>query len=173
MTPLLACEVEVSHPTAEGYSASARRIVLPDGLRRIILSAVAGVGLALLVVTLGGCVGGMVGYSGYDDGDDGPAFDYGTDFYEPGGFDYGGWGAGYFGGPPAYGYRGGRDYGHRGDHGDNHGNDGGFGHGDRHGNGGGGHGSRPYRAAPQSHGIPSIPRGPRGDGMRGGGGGHH
>jgi hypothetical protein len=142
------------------------------------IGVLARVGLGLLILSLAGCVGGVLSYGGYDDGDDGPAFDYDTGVYEPGGFDYGWWGGGeYFGGPPVYGYGGDRDHwrwrdGHPGDdgrggrfgQGDDHG------HGGYHGNGGGfGHGPHPYRAAPPSRAIPSIPSGPRGGGFRGGG----
>jgi len=81
---------------------------------------------ALALTLLNGCavtgvgVGGTVGY-GYDAG-----------YYEPWGYDYGGWG---------YGYRVGPGRG-----------------GDRRG----GHQSRPYRPAPQSRPTPSIPHGSRG-----------
>jgi hypothetical protein len=83
-------------------------------------------GLALLVLVLGSCavtgvgVEGTVGY-GYDAG-----------YYEPWGYDYGGWGHGYRVGP-------GRGGDQRGEH-----------------------GSRPYRQAPQSRPTPSIPHGSRG-----------
>jgi hypothetical protein len=89
-------------------------------------------GLALLVLVLSSCavtgvgVEGTVGY-GYDAG-----------YYEPWGYDYGGWGHGYRVGP-------GRG-------------------GDRRGGGDprGEHPSRPYRPAPESRPTPSIPHGSRG-----------
>jgi hypothetical protein len=120
---------------------------------------------ALLV---GACAVGPVGY----DGDVG--VDYYGGFYEPYGYDYGGWGPGYYVGPPRGGDRrrdGGRD-GDHGDHGD-HGPGGDHGGGPGHGGpgfggdhgGGGGHGSGGHGG-----GAPSIPGGARGGG---GGGGHH
>src|SRR5579871_1151325 len=101
--------------------------------------AVLCVGIALFIVCVGGCAD-----TGYDDG---PVVDYGVDYYEPYCFDYGWWGGGYWGGPPVYGYRGG--FGHPGP-------------GFRPG------GPRPFRPGSPSRGVPSIPRGPRGGGMRGG-----
>jgi hypothetical protein len=83
-------------------------------------------GLALFALLLSSCavtgvgVEGTVGY-GYDAG-----------YYEPWGYDYGGWGHGYRVGP-------GRG-------------------GDRRGE----HASRPYRPAPESRPTPSIPHGSRG-----------
>ncbi len=81
---------------------------------------------------------------------DGVAYDgtvgIGVDYYEPFGFDYGGWGPGYGVGPY-------RDSGHRFDR----------------GGGGPGHA---YRPAQPTRGIPSIPsRGRAGGGRPGGGGG--
>jgi hypothetical protein len=74
---------------------------------------------------------------------DGP--EYVGGFYEPYGYDYGGWGGGYRVGPPRGGERGpGGDHGPRGDHGP------------------GGGGGRPYRSAPAGHGMPSIPGRARG-----------
>ncbi len=65
----------------------------------------------------------------------------GIDYYEPFGFDYGGWGPGYRTGPP----RGGARF------------------------GGGGPGfPHSYRSAPSSRAMPSIPSGPRGGGGGGG-----
>ena len=89
---------------------------------------------ALALTVLYACavtgVGGTVGY-GYDAG-----------YYEPWGYDYGGWGYGYRVGPGRGGDRRG---------GDSHGGD-----------SRGGHQSRPYRPAPESRPTPSIPRGSRG-----------
>src|SRR5471032_206636 len=50
-------------------------------------------GLALLAV-LNACVAGGAGY------DDGAEISYGADFYEPYGYEYGGWGPRYHVGPP-------------------------------------------------------------------------
>ena len=66
--------------------------------------------------------------------------DYDAGYYEPWGYDYGGWGYGYRVGPGRGGDR-------RRDDGDRHGN------GDH---------SRSYRPAPASRPTPSIPRGSRG-----------
>jgi hypothetical protein len=89
---------------------------------------------ALALTVLYACavtgVGGTVGY-GYDAG-----------YYEPWGYDYGGWGYGYRVGPGRGGDR---------RRGDSHGGD------PR-----GGHQSRSYRPAPESRPTPSIPRGSRG-----------
>lgn len=86
--------------------------------------------LALLTASglaaLGACAVTGVGV-GYD----GP--EYVGGFYEPYGYDYGGWGRGYRVGPPRGGERG-----------------------------PGGGGARPYRSAPQSRPMPSIPGRPRG-----------
>jgi hypothetical protein len=85
---------------------------------------------------------------GYGYGYDGTTnIGVGIDYYEPLGFDYGGWGGNYRAGPPRGGPRGG---------------------------GGRGGASHAYRSAPASHGMPSLPSGPRGGGGgggRGGGGG--
>jgi hypothetical protein len=90
-------------------------------------------------------VDGSVGVVGYDAG-----------YYEPYGYEYGGWGPGYRVGPG----RGG-DRRHEGG-GDRH-QDGG---GDRHQGGGdrhqGGGASHSYRPAPASRPTPSIPNRPRG-----------
>jgi len=89
---------------------------------------VAGFG-ALALTILNACavesvgVDGSVGYVGYDAG-----------YYEPWGYEYGGWGGGYRVGP-------GRG-------------------GDRRG----GHPSSSYRGAPASRATPSIPHGSRGGG---------
>jgi hypothetical protein len=102
--------------------------------------------LALILPLLGSCAGGTVGVSAaYPDGYwDGPAYDYDFDyFYGAPGF-YGGWGPGYYIGPPRWD---GHPYGGWDGH------PGGFPHGDGHG---------PARP------VPSIPTGPRGPGMRGG-----
>jgi hypothetical protein len=82
--------------------------------------------VALALTVLNACavtgvgVDGTVGVVGYDAG-----------YYEPYGYDYGGWGNGYRVGPGRGGDR-------RGDH-----------------------ASRPYRSAPASRPTPSIPRGSR------------
>jgi hypothetical protein len=94
-------------------------------------------GLALLV-GVGACAVTGVGV-GYD----GEA-DYVGGFYEPYGYEYGGWGRGYRVGPPRGGeYRRGPEEGH--------------------GPGAG----RPYHAAPAGRPMPSMP------GRSRGGGGHH
>jgi hypothetical protein len=93
---------------------------------------------------------GVEGGAGYDAG-----------YYEPWGYDYGGWGYGYRVGPGrggdrrGDGWRGGDQRG-----GDQHG-------GDQRGGDHGGGGQRgdhpvPYRPAPSSRPTPSIPRGHRG-----------
>ncbi len=99
--------------------------------------------LGLALALLGGCVAGGVGV-GVDEGYWGePGFDYDMDFDAPFGFagpwdyGYGGWGPGYYVGPPG-GYRG----------------------GPRPGGG-------PALHEPPSRPLPSIPTGPRGPGMRG------
>jgi hypothetical protein len=81
---------------------------------------------AALLTVLQGCVVGGGGY--YDDGAE---VSYGADFYEPYGYDYGGWGPGYRVGP----FRGGD---HRPDR-------------------GGGRGAPAYRPAAPSRSMPSIP----------------
>jgi hypothetical protein len=97
-----------------------------------------------LTILSSGCVAGGGGY------DAGGTVEYGADYYEPYGYDYGGWGAGYAVAP----YRdGGRDRG-----------------GDR---GGGRPGTHAYRAAPAGRSAPSIPSGSRGGGGHSGGGSHH
>lgn len=78
--------------------------------------------------------------AGYGYGD-GATVGLGIDYYEPFGFDYGGWGPGYRVGPPRGG--GGR------------------------GGGGRGHG---YRPAPAGRAMPSIPSGGRSGGGRSGSG---
>jgi hypothetical protein len=95
-----------------------------------------------LFASLAGCVAG-VGYDGgaaYDTG----AVGYGVDFYEPYGYEYGGWRGGYRVGPPR---RGGDRLPERRDPGTSH----------------------PYRPAAPSRSMPSIPSGAHG----GHGGGHH
>jgi len=100
---------------------------------------------------LGGCVAG-----GYEDGSEyegGAEVGYGVDFYEPYGYEYGGWGRGYRVGPPGRG----RDIrpgaGRPGD-----------------GHPGGGRPAHPpaYHPAPSGHSMPSIPTAPRGGGRSGG-----
>jgi hypothetical protein len=81
--------------------------------------------------------------SGYGYGYGGGAnIGVGVDYYEPSGFDYGGWGPSYRSGPPRGGSRP-------------------FG-------GGGRGGSHAYRSAPASHAMPSLPSGARGGGRGGG-----
>jgi hypothetical protein len=61
-------------------------------------------GLIVVVsAALGGCVvgGGYDGGGGYEGGAD---VGYGVGFYEPYGYDYGGWGPGYGVGPPRRGF---------------------------------------------------------------------
>ena len=101
--------------------------------------------LVLLLVQLDGCAGETVGVStdyGYWGG---PAYGYDVDyFYGPPAI-YGGWGPDYYVGPPRH--WDGRPPGVR----------------------PGGSPSPAFRAAPASRPMPSIPSGPRGSGMRGGG----
>ncbi len=97
----------------------------------------------LILVAPTGCAVDGGGY-GYDGG-----YAYGADYYGPVGYDYGGWGDGYYVGP----YRRGGHY------------DGG-GWGGRH------PGGHAFNAAPASHGMPSIPSGGRGGGGGHAGGGH-
>jgi hypothetical protein len=82
-------------------------------------------GLGALLTVLGACavtgVDATVGY-GYDAG-----------YYEPGGYDYGGWGSGYRVGPGRGGDRRVEQ-----------------------------HSARPYRSAPATRPTPSIPHGSRG-----------
>jgi hypothetical protein len=93
--------------------------------------------VVLLLTALAGCAGGAVGVNaGYGYYDEGPAYDYDLDFYD-GPWGFGGWGPGYFVGPP----RGGPWHGRPGGH--------------------------PYRPAPGGRAMPTIPTGPRGGGMRG------
>jgi hypothetical protein len=95
-------------------------------------------GLGMLVA--GACTVTGVGM-GYEDG--GP--EYVGGFYEPYGYDYGGWGRGYRVGPPRGGERGpGPDHGGGRDHGPGP---------------GAGH---PYRAAPAGRPMPSMPGRSRG-----------
>jgi squid-like protein/heterogeneous nuclear ribonucleoprotein A1/A3 len=84
-----------------------------------------------LLLLPGACA--VEGGYGYDD------VGLGVGYYEPFGFDYGGWGPGYRVGPP----RG----------------------GEGRGRGGAGRG---YRAAPEGRAMPSIPSGARSGGGRGG-----
>lgn len=95
--------------------------------------------LALALLSAAACTvtGVGVGYEG----------DYGGGFYEPYGYEYGGWAPGYSVGPPRFGDRRppgpGRAY--------------------RAGRGGPGpNGGRPFRAAPPSRPMPGIPGRPRG-----------
>jgi hypothetical protein len=111
--------------------------------------------VAALGASLGGCVAaGYDGSSGYYDG--GVEVGYGVDFYEPYGYDYGGWRRGYRGGPPL---RGRDDHGRPDDHG----------HLDDRGHPDGRPSHSPaYHPAPAGRPMPSIPSSPRG---RSGGGG--
>jgi hypothetical protein len=93
------------------------------------LTAALGAGLLSIVQ---GCV---VGGGGYYDG--GAEVSYGADFYEPYGYDYGGWGPGYRVGP----FRGGDHHDRGGDRPDR----------------GGGRGAPAYRPAAPSRSMPSIP----------------
>jgi hypothetical protein len=95
----------------------------------------------LVLTSLAGCVVG--GYGG------GVGLGYVGGVYEPGGYEYGGWGPGYRVGPPR---------------GDEHGHG-----GDEHGHGGGDHGPGRGRATPS---IPHDARHGGGGGHRGGGNGH-
>lgn len=63
--------------------------------RRWLLAALTGAALALL----GACVAGGGGYYG-----GGVDVSYSADYYEPWGYDYGGWGPGYWVGPPRNGW---------------------------------------------------------------------
>lgn len=92
--------------------------------------------IGLSAVALAGCA---VPAGGYDYG-----AGLGVGYYQPYGYDYGGWGSGYAVGP----YRaGGRGF----------------------AGGGGFHGQHAFRGAPAGRGVPSLPHG-RGGGGRGGGG---
>jgi hypothetical protein len=93
--------------------------------------------MLLIVPLLGLPLGCAVGY-GYGDG---ATVGLGLDYYEPLGFDYGGWGPGYRVGPPRGGFRSGV--------------------------GAPGHA---YRPAPAGRSMPSIPAGGRSGGGRSGGG---
>ena len=96
-------------------------IILLRRLRWLVLAFM----LCMLTVLLFGCFVPVGGY-GYDDGGD-----IGGAYYEPFGYDYGGWGPGYHVAP----YRG----------------------GDHRPVSGGGHTARAYRSAPASRSMPSIP----------------
>jgi hypothetical protein len=99
------------------------------------------VGATGLTVLLGLSACAVTGVGvGYDGG-----YDYGGGFYEPYGYDYGGWAPGYRVGPPRGGYGGG--YG---------------GHGPGGGGPGPGGGGHPYHSAPPGHSMPSMPGRPRG-----------
>jgi len=96
---------------------------------------------ALASLAAAACAVGYGGPDGYYDSDAG----YVGGYYEPWGYEYGGWGGGYYVGPPRGHFD--HDHGHF-DHGH-------FGHGGGH-FGHGGHPGHGPRAAP------SIPRRPRG-----------
>lgn len=105
-------------------------------------------GLAALVAASACTVTG-VGVGGEAD------YEYVGGFYEPYGYDYGGWGRGYRVGPP------------RGDRGGDRGGDRdrggpGRGPGADHERGSGGGGGHPYHSAPSGRSMPSIPGRPRG-----------
>ncbi len=91
--------------------------------------------LVPLFVAVAGCVVG----GGYD-GDVGVG--YGVGFYEPGGYDYGGWGPGYAVGPPRPGFDRDHDHGGRPDA-----------HAAPHPS---------YRPAAPTRSVPSVPTHPRG-----------
>jgi hypothetical protein len=103
----------------------------------------------LLLLPAGCAVDGGYGY-GYDSS---VSVGVGMDYYEPLGFDYGGWGRGYNVGPPRGGERRGE--------GDRRGAV------ERHGGGAPGQG---YRPAGQGRAVPSIPSGQRSGAGRGAGG---
>ncbi|HXR19309.1 MAG TPA: hypothetical protein VN757_05160 [Steroidobacteraceae bacterium] len=98
--------------------------------------------LAMLLAVLAACV--AAGYDGYD-GNVGVGVGYVGDYYEPGGYGYGGWGPGYRVGPP-----GGRDHGRE-----------------------QGHGPGPGVSPGRGHAAPSIPHGGGGHGGGGHSGGGH
>lgn len=114
----------------------------------MIRGAVAAV-LTLLLSQLTSCAGGTVGVSAaYPDGYWGePAYGYDLDYFYGPPVIYGGWGPGYYVGPPRWAGRppawGGRPPGP------------------------GGH-PPGFRPAPPGRPLPSIPSAPRGGGMRGG-----
>jgi hypothetical protein len=105
-------------------------IILLRRLRWLVLAFM----FCMLTVLLFGCFVPGGGY-GYDDGGG-----IGGAYYEPFGFDYGGWGPDYQVAP----YRG----------------------GDHRPANGGGHAARAYRSAPASHSMPSIPSHSRSGGSR-------
>jgi hypothetical protein len=120
---------------------------------RLVSAAVLGV----LLTQLASCEGGTVGVSAsYPDAYwDGPAYDYYPDYFYGPPVIYGGWGPGYYVGPPRW---------------DGHPHD-----GDGHPHDGAGqapqfpHDGRPgFRPSPPGRPAPSIPSGPRGGGTRGG-----
>ena len=88
-----------------------------------------------LMVIMFAAVTGCVAEGGYDGGAE---VGYGVDFYEPFGYEYGGWGPGYGVGPPRRGFDRGR--------------------GDFHG----GAPHPPYRPAAPSRSMPSLPTHSRG-----------
>jgi hypothetical protein len=101
-----------------------------------------GAAVALLVAGLSSCEVTGVGV----DSDVGVG--YSSGYYEPYGYDYGGWGGGYYVAPGRPGFDHRRD-----DHGG----------GDHHFGHGGGH-APAYRPAPPGRGAPSLPHGGRGGG---------
>ena len=105
----------------------------------------AGLG-AMMLTMLFACAGvGVEGSVGYDGG-----------YYEPYGYDYGGWGGGYLVGP-------GRCCDHRDDHRNDHRDDHRDDHHDDHRGGGGHVGHAPaYRPAPAGRSAPSLPGRARG-----------
>jgi hypothetical protein len=92
----------------------------------------AALGIALFTLLQGCGAGG----GAYYDGGGGVDVVYGADYYEPWGYEYGGWGPGYRVGPP----RGGYPHPHE---------------------GGGGRAAPAYHPAAPSRSMPSIPRGSR------------
>ncbi len=87
-----------------------------------------------LIVVLFAAVAGCVAGGGYDGG---VGVGYAVDLYEPGGYDYGGWGPGYGVGPPRRGGDQGRADSHAAPH-------------------------RAYRPASPSRSMPSLPTHSRG-----------
>ena len=118
--------------------------------RRLLLAAVVGVS--------SGCAVG-VGYPGYGGGGNYPTYEY----YEPDGYEYGDWGAGYRVGPRWSGRQGGERHEDARSGGDHHDESRGGGDargGNRPGADRGNNAAsaaRPYRPAPPNRAVPSIP----------------
>jgi hypothetical protein len=98
-------------------------------MKTLMRRCIAGVCVATALIILYACVAG----GGYEGGGE---VAYGADFYEPFGYEYGGWGPNYRVGPPRGGER-------------------------RPEHSGGSH-PPAYHPAPPSRGVPSIPSRPRG-----------